>query len=554
MNESEVKKITAIESIEEARKESEKWLSCGQMLLDGKNMEQAQEPVSSDECALGLWIYSEEQTYKEEPWFKEIVSLHKSSHEAYSKLYHETLKIYNPKTHGELQAYFIELESHSKALVNQLEKAKDILSHNPESDTSKISVNKNTLEINSDTLIVSQPEESDELDAQVEIEIEADISVPVDTQIELNADADADAQIEELKEELALPVAAKEPENFSIEEESSRLMPMVATEVIETVSETNDFQNQLKAQDLKQLELEKQLLQLDVKQLEERHKLMSQGVEQLKQYQLLKQTENNHLGDESEQLESTVLESIKTKKIELDDALKEQQSKQQELEQMELVSNKLDQKKNEGKAQEEEQLKQLEQKKHFIAVDISHLDEKEQAKLKEIDTLEEQVSLAQQEILKIQEQKQEKSEELQVIENEFSQSKQEHNDIVLKQEKINSQKKEIEASKQKDLQVLDEKQQTLNEELKQLDQELLDIRDSKETSQVSVNQVVKQLEGEQALKIASLKKLEENKKEKQQDLEKLEQTCERIQREMNSGGASEFENQSYSKVDQLEEV
>ncbi|HIQ15528.1 MAG TPA: hypothetical protein EYH38_08185, partial [Leucothrix sp.] len=356
MKNSETKQIEAIECIEEAHKESQNLLAYGRILLNGASTDQTQEPVAYTDCRLGLWLYTDGQVFKGDSWFDEVVNLHEKSHEAYSKLYHETHKIYNPKTHDELQEYYTHLETYSLSLVEQLEKAKEILKNMPEKVT----------------------KQAEDLRA-------------------------------ELKEELeSMP---KEHVPLSMTEEAQPQVSML----IETVGHSSDLQKQLKTQHLKQLEHEKQLLELEINQLEERHQLTRRGIEQLKQYQLLKQTEKEQLEDENKQSESVKQKALNTKKLELEDIAKEKQKKQQELEKMEQVSHKLDQKKNEEKVQDEEQLKSLKQEKHEITTAINQINEQEQSKQKDLEQLEKQVLSVQQNIQVLQEEKQNKSEELQAI-------------------------------------------------------------------------------------------------------------------------------------------
>jgi len=477
--------IEAIEYIEEARKESESLLASGQLLLDGESMDHALEPVSFTDCQLGQWIYSDGQVFKGHSWFEEVIGLHEKSHDAYSKLYHETLKIYNPKTHDELQDYFINLEANSKALVKKLEDAKEILKNMPEDSKN----------------------EAEELQGE-------------ELKQELKQELQGEDLIQKPKQESEL--TSKEADTTLVDLPQAQVFPVQAATADE--EPLSDLQQQLKTQDLQQLGHEKQLLELEIKQLEERHQLTAQGLEQLIQYQLLKQKEQEQLSGKNKQAESIKRDVLSIKKLELEEIIKEKQQKQQELEKMELVSNKLDHKKNEEKAQNEEKLKVFEQKKQTAQADIDQLNDEQQAKQTNLEQLEKQVSLLKEEIHNLQIKKDEKSNELKSIQDSFIQNKQEIDNINLKQQQINLQKQDVEELKRKELQQLEEKQQKLNEEVQQLEQELHEVKDQEESSLIEISQVIKQLDEEKIIKSNNLEKIEQEKQQKKQKLAQIEKS------------------------------
>ncbi len=508
MKNSEEKKIVAIETIEAARKESENWLEHGRLLLDGENTDQAREPVAHTECNLGIWLYSEGQVFKDDDWFKEVVSLHEKSHAAYSTLYHETLKIYNPKTQDELQDYYIELESHSQALITELQKAKEILQNMPAraekmADEQVDNLIRELESSDSEALPTNSPQTTN--------------SVQTDSSVQTNKQTHP-------SEEKPLK---NTPEISQATEEGRADTTQAAAH-----TPKNDLYKQLKKQDLKQLEFEQKLLRLEIKQLNERASLTRQGIQQLKQYQSLKQQEQEQLKAEKQRQEEIKQEEINSRKLELDEISKQLKIKREELEQMEQVSHKLDQKKSEDKAHEEEQIQQLEQKKRFVTLDIKQLDEQQQSRQQELEELEQQVELAKQDIQKLLDKKQQKKTELHNIQDSLEANRKQIENANLRQEQIKRQKKEVEELKHKDIQQLEQRQEKLNQILSQLDKDLLELKKAKENAQLSVDQSIKKMEEEHSFKVSSLKKIEEEQQLKQQNLDKIEQAYARIQKEI----------------------
>lgn len=470
----------ALENIEEARNEIKKWLDDAKSLLSGDMTEHnIQEPVSCTDCSFGVWLQSEEQSQKGKIWFDEIAYVHRKSHEAFSTLYHETQRIYNPKSCDELQEYYSHLEMRSNALV-------DIL-------------------------------------AEAEEWLREETVVEVKTQ--------QDTIIEDIKVDLEIPPfdiadSFTESEKY-LDEYNNDEINIIETNVIsETVPDTNNsLFEQLKEQDLIQIEHKKELLKLEVKQLEDRHTLTKQGIDQLKQYQLLKQKEQEQLKSEIKNEESSKQEEFESKTIELNELVADQKQKQNELEQMEQVSQKLNQKKSEEKVHLEEEIENLVEHKSQITTELEKLDEKKSSKEKDLERFEQQVLDAKKNIEELEKQQLTKDAELKTLDETLNVNQKEFESDNMKQQQLHKQKHEIEAQKQAKLKEVEAKQASLKIDLEKLEHDLSKMSGQKENTLSSINKLINQLDKEYAQKTKKLKKLEGKQKQKQQDLAQLEEVA-----------------------------
>ena len=273
-------KNNALEKIKTARIENQTMLEDGQSLIYGEGVDTFQEPESYDECAFAIWMNTDAQCLADFEWFKTIKGEHQNTYEAYLRLYNETLRIYNPKTHDELLETYSILEENSEQLDAALKVAEK------------------------------------ELNALSDEELEA-------------YERNTTAHNKETNQQDLTP----ETNEFSLQNENDSVLPTIN---FEQSNEQIELHRLLKEQDLKQLELEQALTQQELNQLHEREELTKQSIEQLKQYQELKQKEIQSYSKELQGQEKQKKNEQNLKLKELEELKTLTKEKQQELEQMEM--------------------------------------------------------------------------------------------------------------------------------------------------------------------------------------------------------------------------
>ena len=126
-----MKKEKVISIIKNAIESHEVWIKHGQILIDGLNLENAQAPLSCEDCEFHLWFNSNGKKLRNFSWYTEINNIHTKFHKSYSVLYYESMRMYNPKTRAELIERFNDLElrynSYQKLLNEVHEELDDMI-------------------------------------------------------------------------------------------------------------------------------------------------------------------------------------------------------------------------------------------------------------------------------------------------------------------------------------------------------------------------------------------------------------------------------------------
>lgn len=498
----------AIETIEESKKEIESWMTHARLLLTGENIDQVQEPIACDECCLGEWINSDADVLKGKIWFNELVALHENSHAAYSKLYHETLRIYNPKTYDQLKQYFVHLETVSNTLTKKLDMAKEELGEMPELQSLKI---KEPAALNSE--IDTNAEESKEV-----------IIEELDNPSSSDLDSSSNPVIDDNISDNSVDPINTTSETPSIEAQKAEILSDLnsANGSLDENLENNDLYRLIEEQNRQHVEHNKDLLLLEIKQLDERKKLILQGIEQLQKFQSLKQKEQQQLSISTSEKESIKQAELESKQAKLTKLTKEYDLKKQELEQMEVVSQKLELKKTEEKEQDKEELHKLEQQKQLIKDDLNQIIEEKESKQTELDELEQKVINAKQAIDKLEKKQSIKDDELVQLKEKIAKNQHELEEDDLKREQLNKQKHEVEELKQNDLKKLEERQESIKHEINNLEQSIIRLNDEKIKADTTLTQLFNQLEEELLSKTRSLEKIETETQQKQAKLKQFE--------------------------------
>ncbi len=165
-----MKNNEAINSIKSAFEENNSWLEHGHLLIQGKQPELVQDPMPFTQCEFGLWLYSQGHSFTRFSWFKDVQEQHQKTHEAYSQLHSESLRVYKPKTQDELQISLNALKEQTTIFSNVLKIAESRIVEMSEDEYDQL--------INVSNQQVTQTKPNDLLRATDQNVIEFSLSAP----------------------------------------------------------------------------------------------------------------------------------------------------------------------------------------------------------------------------------------------------------------------------------------------------------------------------------------------------------------------------------------
>jgi len=351
-------KYTLISFLQEAQASRVSLLEFGQVLIDGVNLERAEEPAKCIDTDFMTWFDGQHELIHTMSWYKDLKMVHRQYLQAYKDLYVETMRMYNPKTLEELLEHYSQLEYESNNLRRILDEIEVDIRGLSDQEYEKLGLDdekEGTIEFteesnyveenNHEAEIVESNDNDDELQMET-IDIEKDDIDVIDSTTDEDEDNEPD--------ELEVKNASEEQDYESENEEKSSIN--TRTSLLGNIQ--NNVQSEaiisqhisLKEQDIKQLEQEKELTELELTHLEERHKLTEQSVEQLEHYYNLKQEEVETEQQDNERLLEFKIQEWKTanneiaefdtKKHKLDKTIEDLETEHQKL----LDDQKLDEK------------------------------------------------------------------------------------------------------------------------------------------------------------------------------------------------------------------
>ncbi len=547
-------KEKVISIIKNARESHEIWIKHGQILIDGLNLENAQAPLSCEDCEFDLWFNSNGTKLRNFSWFKEVNKQHEKFHKSYSVLYYESMRMYNPKTRAELIERFDELELQSnqynkllKDVYAELDEMivadfeEKLVDEEIQTEKNKVKEDFNT-EKKESVLSVENKLKHQTIEKQEVEELKAELESPIS--FENESEKPTVYAIDDIAKDTVIEIQSEQP--------VAELKPKVNVPVqgFMSTSSSDPYQQRqfLKQQDLKQIEQETELTQLELNQFKERQKLTQQSIKQLEQYYLLKHQEMELDQREHTELETQKLEAKNLKEKELAKLDKQAYRKMQELDQLEMVDQKLDKKKEESDFFEKKQIGQLDEQKENKLEDIQQLEKHLDLRQKDLRKLKDQVALVEQDIADLESQKDGKNKDLEVIAEQKSLKIEQRDLEAQRQQKLDEHKAEVQKEKQKELSLLEQQQQLRKDELQAVKQELIDLGQKKTEVEVVKQRELREFEEQQDLKQEALKKIEENQQAKRQEIRELEIKQEHIQ-----GSLKEMQDQSKFKSSTLDE-
>jgi hypothetical protein len=121
MNKKEIIRV----GIQKANKSNQFWLEQTEFLVKGKANHTVQKPMSHIECELGQWLYSEGKLFNKMALYVEVESLNQEFHQIYEAIYKGAEAVYDSESHNAIRRSCAKLESHSKLIIESLEKVQE---------------------------------------------------------------------------------------------------------------------------------------------------------------------------------------------------------------------------------------------------------------------------------------------------------------------------------------------------------------------------------------------------------------------------------------------